>query len=198
MQQLFREVSYRTSKLITVSYSTSFSIAVSYLEPEIREAIYSIYGFVRLADEIVDSFHDYNQEKLISQFERDYYEAVENRISLNPALNAFQETVRKFGISDELTKAFMKSMKADLVKSVYNTRNETDEYVYGSAEVVGLMCLMVFVRGMNNCITNLRNLQAVSGQHSRKLIFSAISKMTQFTSTGIIFIIRLERSSVRR
>jgi 15-cis-phytoene synthase len=171
MQQLFREVSYRTSKLITVSYSTSFSIAVSYLEPEIREAIYSIYGFVRLADEIVDSFHDYDQERLINQFERDYYEAVENRISLNPALNAFQETVRKFGISDELTKAFIKSMKADLVKSVYNSRNETDEYVYGSAEVVGLMCLMVFVRGNERLYNDLKKPASRLGAAFQKVNF---------------------------
>ena len=156
MQKLFRDLSYRTSKLITVSYSTSFSVAVSYLEPEIREAIYSIYGFVRLADEIIDSFQDYDQEKLIRQFERDYYEAVEDKISLNPALNSFQETVRKFRIPDELTKAFMKSMKADLVKSTYNTKDETDEYVYGSAEVVGLMCLMVFVRGNEQLYNQLK------------------------------------------
>lgn len=147
MQQLFRDISYQTSKLITQRYSTSFSIAVSYLEPGVREAIYSIYGFVRLADEIVDSFQDYDREKLISQFERDYYEAYENMISINPALNSFQETVRKYCIPDELIKAFLGSMKADLYKSAYNSRDETNEYVYGSAEVVGLMCLMVFVKG---------------------------------------------------
>lgn len=147
MEQLYRDISYETSKLITRSYSTSFSKAVSYLEPGIREAIYSIYGFVRLADEIVDSFHDYDREKLISQFERDYYEAFENRISINPALNSFQETVRNFNIPDELIKAFLNSMKADLHKSFYASKTETDEYVYGSAEVVGLMCLMVFVKG---------------------------------------------------
>ena len=171
MQKLFRDLSYRTSKLITVSYSTSFSVAVSYLQPEIRDAIYSIYGFVRLADEIVDSFHGYNQEKLITQFERDYHEAIENRISLNPALNSFQETVRKFRIPDELMKAFLKSMKADLVKSEYNTRDETDEYVYGSAEVVGLMCLMVFVRGNQQLYNELKEPASRLGAAFQKVNF---------------------------
>lgn len=147
MHQLYRDISYRTSKLITRRYSTSFSIAVRWLEPELRLAIYSIYGFVRIADEIVDSFHEYNREKLINNFERDYYEAFENGISTNPALNSFQDTVRRYSIPDELIRAFLKSMKADLVKSAYISRTETDEYVYGSAEVVGLMCLMVFVKG---------------------------------------------------
>lgn len=156
MQQLYRDISFQTSKLITRSYSTSFSIAVSYLEPGIREAVYSIYGFVRLADEIVDSFLDYDREKLISQLERDYYEALENRISINPALNSFQETVRQYNIPDELIKAFLTSMKADLYKSYYTSKTETDEYVYGSAEVVGLMCLMVFVKGNLNHYNELK------------------------------------------
>ena len=147
MQKQFRDISFETSKLITARYSTSFSKAVSYLAPDLRESIYSIYGFVRIADEIVDSFHDYDREKLISNFERDWYEAYENRISSNPALNSFQETVRKYNIPDELIISFLKSMKADLVKSAYITKDETSEYIYGSAEVVGLMCLIVFVRG---------------------------------------------------
>lgn len=147
MEQLYRDISYRTSKLITRRYSTSFSIAVSWLDPELRKAIYSIYGFVRIADEIVDSFHEYDREKLITLFERDFNEAFENGISTNPALNSFQETVRLYSIPDELIRAFLKSMKSDLYKSSYASRDETDEYVYGSAEVVGLMCLMVFVRG---------------------------------------------------
>ena len=147
MQKQFRDISFETSKLITARYSTSFSKAVSYLAPDLRESIYSIYGFVRIADEIVDSFHDYDREKLISNFERDWYEAYENRISPNPALNSFQETVRKYNIPDELIISFLKSMKADLVKSAYITKDETSEYIYGSAEVVGLMCLIVFVRG---------------------------------------------------
>ncbi|NVK52678.1 MAG: phytoene/squalene synthase family protein [Flavobacteriaceae bacterium] len=147
MKVLFDQVSSQCSKLVTKKYSTSFSLAVKMLSPKIREAIYNIYGFVRFADEIVDSFHAYNKEKLINKFEKDYYEALENGISLNPILNAFQQTVFKYQITDDLVQAFLKSMKADLYKSEYKTKAEYDEYIYGSADVVGLMCLKVFVNG---------------------------------------------------
>ena len=171
MDQLFRDISFSTSKLITGRYSTSFSRAVSYLAPDIREAIYSIYGFVRLADEIVDSFHEYDREKLIALFERDYHEALENRLSLNPALNAFQETVRKYNIPDKLISAFMKSMKADLVKSSYRTKDETDQYIYGSAEVVGLMCLMILVRGNRQLYDDLKKPAQKLGAAFQKVNF---------------------------
>jgi 15-cis-phytoene synthase len=147
MKQLFDDVSFKCSKLVTKSYSTSFSLAVKMLAPSIREDIYNIYGFVRFADEIVDSFHGYQKEQLIQDFETDYYKALESGISLNPILNAFQITVKKNNISDDLVQAFLKSMKMDLVKSEYNTKAEYDDYIYGSADVVGLMCLKVFVQG---------------------------------------------------
>ncbi len=147
MKQLFDDVSFKCSKLVTKSYSTSFSLAVKMLAPSIREDIYNIYGFVRFADEIVDSFHGYQKELLIQDFETDYYKALESDISLNPILNAFQITVKKNNISDDLVQAFLKSMKMDLVKSEYNTKAEYDDYIYGSANVVGLMCLKVFVQG---------------------------------------------------
>lgn len=147
MKQLFDEVSFKCSKLVTKNYSTSFSLAVYMLAPSIREDIYSIYGFVRFADEIVDSFHGFEKEKLINDFETEYYKAYESGISLNPILNAFQITVKQNNISDDLIQAFLKSMKLDLVKSDYNTKSEYEEYIYGSADVVGLMCLKVFVRG---------------------------------------------------
>ena len=147
MKQLFDDVSFKCSKLVTKSYSTSFSLAVKMLAPSIREDIYNIYGFVRFADEIVDSFHGYQKEQLIQDFETDYYKALESDISLNPILNAFQITVKKNNISDDLVQAFLKSMKMDLVKSEYNTKAEYDDYIYGSANVVGLMCLKVFVQG---------------------------------------------------
>ncbi len=147
MQDLYNHISFRTSKLVTNLYSTSFSRAVSFLDRETRDAIYSIYGFVRLADEIVDSFHDFDKGKLLSEFERDFYEALSQGISLNPVLNAFQVTVRKYNIDDHLIQAFLKSMKTDLVKKDHNSKAETDEYIYGSAEVVGLMCLKIFVCG---------------------------------------------------
>ena len=147
MKQLFDDVSFKCSKLVTKSYSTSFSLAVKMLAPSIREDIYNIYGFVRFADEIVDSFHGYQKEQLIQDFETDYYKALESDISLNPILNAFQITVKKNNISDDLVQAFLKSMKMDLVKSEYNTKAEYGDYIYGSADVVGLMCLKVFVQG---------------------------------------------------
>lgn len=147
MKALFDQVSNNCSKLVTKKYSTSFSLAVKMLSPKIRTDIYNIYGFVRFADEIVDSFHDYNKEKLINKFEADYYESLEEGISLNPILNAFQQTVFKYQISDDLVQSFLKSMKADLYKTTYNTKEEYDAYIYGSADVVGLMCLKVFVNG---------------------------------------------------
>jgi phytoene/squalene synthetase len=147
MKQLFDEVSFKCSKLVTKNYSTSFSSAVYMLSSNIRDAIYSIYGFVRFADEIVDSFHDFDKERLINDFEIEYYKAIEMGISLNPILNSFQKTVKQYNISDDLIQAFLKSMKLDLVKSGYHTKEEYDEYIYGSADVVGLMCLKVFVGG---------------------------------------------------
>lgn len=147
MKKLFDEVSFKCSKLVTKNYSTSFSLAVYMLSPSIRDAIYSIYGFVRFADEIVDSFHGYDKENLINDFEKEYYKAYESGISLNPILNSFQQTVKQYNISDNLIQAFMKSMKLDLIKSDYQTQAEYEEYIYGSADVVGLMCLKVFVAG---------------------------------------------------
>ena len=147
MKAIFDIVSFECSKNVTKSYSTSFASAVKMLSPSIRQDIYNIYGFVRFADEIVDSFHDYDKEKLLDLFEDDLHNALENKISLNPILNSFQHTVSKYDISIELINAFMKSMKLDLFKSEYKTKEEYDEYIYGSADVVGLMCLKVFVKG---------------------------------------------------
>lgn len=155
MQNLFDEISFRTSSLVTRSYSTSFSSAVRLLDLGIRDAIYSIYGFVRFADEIVDTFHDHDKKELLQKFENDYYDAVRCGISLNPVLNSFQITVRKYGIPDDLIRAFLKSMKTDLVKQDHNTKDETAEYIYGSAEVVGLMCLRVFVLGNDKLYNEL-------------------------------------------
>lgn len=147
MKAIFDIVSFECSKNVTKSYSTSFASAVKMLSPSIRQDIYNIYGFVRFADEIVDSFHDYDKENLFDLFEVDLYKALENKISLNPILNSFQHTVLKYNIPLELIKAFMKSMKTDLFKTEYKTKTEYDEYIYGSADVVGLMCLKVFVKG---------------------------------------------------
>lgn len=147
MKQLFDEVSFKCSKLVTKNYSTSFSLAVYMLAPSIRDAIYSIYGFVRFADEIVDSFHGYDKENLINDFELEYYKAMKSGISLNPILNSFQQTVKEYNITDDMIQSFLKSMKLDLIKSDYDCKEDYNKYIYGSADVVGLMCLKVFVKG---------------------------------------------------
>ena len=147
MKSIFDKISFDCSKNITKSYSTSFSSAVKMLSPSIRQDIYNIYGFVRLADEIVDSFHDYNKSNLFELFEKDLERALVDKISLNPVLNAFQNTVHLYAIPKEMIDAFMKSMKLDLFKKEYTTTKEFNEYIYGSADVVGLMCLKVFVKG---------------------------------------------------
>jgi len=157
--------------MITSCYSTSFSVAVSFLSKDIRDAIYSIYGFVRLADEIVDTFHEYDKEMLLKNFERDYYEALNNKLSLNPALNSFQLTVRKYNIEDELIQAFLKSMNTDLYKKEHATPDEINEYIYGSAEVVGLMCLRVFVGGDDKLYEELKQPARKLGAAFQKVNF---------------------------
>ncbi len=156
MIELYNDVSYKISKTITSTYSTSFSIAVSCLDSATKNAIYSIYGFVRLADEIVDTFHDFNKKELLSEFENEYYKAYSEGLSLNPVLHSFQITVKKYDIPDELIQAFLQSMKTDLVKKDYYKKSELDIYIYGSAEAVGLMCLKVFVNGDKNLYDELR------------------------------------------
>ena len=171
MKALFDQVSKNCSKLVTKKYSTSFSLAVKMLSPKIRAAIYNIYGFVRFADEIVDSFHNYDKEKLINKFEADYYEAIEDGISLNPILNSFQQTVYRYQITDDLVQAFLKSMKADLYKNEYSTKEEYDAYIYGSADVVGLMCLKVFVNGDNQKYEELKEPAMRLGSAFQKVNF---------------------------
>ncbi|MEP2935016.1 MAG: phytoene/squalene synthase family protein [Gilvibacter sp.] len=147
MKQTFDIVSNSCSKSVTTTYSTSFSLATKMLAPSIRQDIYNIYGFVRFADEIVDSFHDYDKAVLFERFEADLKHALEDKIHLNPILNSFQHTVHKYDIQRSSIDAFMKSMRMDLTKTEYLTEQEYKEYIYGSADVVGLMCLMVFVKG---------------------------------------------------
>jgi phytoene/squalene synthetase len=147
MKYLFDETSIKCSKNVTATYSTSFSLAVKMLSPSIQEHIHAIYGFVRFADEIVDSFHDYDKETLFNEFEENLNKALERGISLNPILNSFQHVVHQFNIERELINAFMYSMRADLSITDYNTVKDYEQYIYGSADVVGLMCLKVFVNG---------------------------------------------------
>lgn len=156
MYQFYNDLSYEISALVTKSYSTSFSSAVALLEKEKRMDIYAIYGFVRLADEIVDTFHKSDKFSLLERFEKDYYDAISEGISMNPVLFAFAETVRKYKIPDDLIQSFLKSMKMDLHKSDYLSEQEIKEYIYGSADVVGLMCLCVFVNADMNVYEKLK------------------------------------------
>ena len=153
---LYDHVSYEISKLVTKTYSTSFSIAVSFLDEQVQKAIYSIYGFVRFADEIVDSFDQYDKDILLDKFETDYYDAYKNGISLNPVLHSFQIIVKRYQIPNDLIQSFLKSMKADLYKTRYESKSEIDDYIYGSADVVGLMCLKVFTDGDDAMYASLK------------------------------------------
>lgn len=171
MKALFDNVSNECSKLVTKSYSTSFSSAVKMLAPSIRQDIYNIYGFVRFADEIVDTFHDYNKEELFNKFENDLSLALKEKISLNPILNAFQYTVHKHKIPFELIQSFMHSMRLDLHKNEYKTKEEYNEYIYGSADVVGLMCLKVFVKGNQDLYDKLKNSAMSLGSAFQKVNF---------------------------
>ena len=143
---LFYELSQDCSKITTEKYSTSFSSAIRLLHTDMRIPIFNIYGFVRFADEIVDTFHDFDKATLLKEFKSDTYAAIERKISLNPILNSFQLTVNEYKISHELIEAFFKSMEMDLKKATYDS-DCYKEYIYGSAEVVGLMCLFIFCQG---------------------------------------------------
>ena len=164
-------VSYDCSKLVTQRYSTSFSLGTRLLSNSIRVHIYNIYGFVRFADEIVDSFHEFNKVDLLNRFEEDLMHAISNKISLNPILNSFQFTVNEKKIDIELIKAFLKSMRMDLTKNNYKTKKEYNEYIYGSADVVGLMCLKVFVDGNNSKYEKLKPYAMSLGSAFQKVNF---------------------------
>jgi phytoene/squalene synthetase len=168
---LFSEVAFKTSKIVTKTYSTSFSIAVSMLENEMQNAINSIYGFVRFADEIVDTFHQNNKKHLLEKFENDLNEALYEGLSLNPVLHSFALTIKKYNIQKDLINAFLSSMKADLNKQNYNSQNELNEYVYGSADVVGLMCLKVFVNGNEKHYNELKSPAIKLGSAFQKVNF---------------------------
>lgn len=155
MMNIFHELSQQCSKATTIAYSTSFSSAIKLLHSDLRTPIFNIYGFVRFADEIVDTFHQYNKEELLVEFKNETYTAIERGISLNPILHSFQLTVNKYKISHDLIEAFFKSMEMDLGKTSYNSIGYK-EYIYGSAEVVGLMCLYVFCDGNKEMYKNLR------------------------------------------
>ena len=171
MKHLFDTVSEDCSKIVTQSYSTSFSMATKMLHPSIRNHVYNVYGFVRFADEIVDSFHEYPKEELLDRFEADLYHGLDQKINLNPILNAFQKTVNAFDIDRELIAAFMRSMRWDLEKKVYETDQEYKDYIYGSADVVGLMCLKIFVKGDTAQYESLKPAAMALGSAFQKVNF---------------------------
>ncbi|MDA9139896.1 phytoene/squalene synthase family protein [Flavobacteriaceae bacterium] len=171
MKHLFDTVSEDCSKIVTQSYSTSFSMATKMLHPSIRNHVYNVYGFVRFADEIVDSFHEYPKEELLDRFEADLYHGLDHKINLNPILNSFQKTVNAYDIDRELIAAFMRSMRWDLEKKVYETDQEYKDYIYGSADVVGLMCLKIFVKGDTAQYESLKPAAMALGSAFQKVNF---------------------------
>ena len=171
MKNFYDKVTEACSKIVTQSYSTSFSLATKMLDSSIRNHIYNIYGFVRFADEIVDTFHDFPKEELLNRFEKDLNFSLEKKISLNPILNSFQLTVNKYNIDRKLISAFIKSMSWDLNKNIYKTDKEYKEYIYGSADVVGLMCLKVFVKGDDNLYFKLKPAAMSLGSAFQKVNF---------------------------
>lgn len=171
MKKLFDQVSESCSRIVTESYSTSFTLATKMLDSSIRQDIYNIYGFVRFADEIVDSFHNYDKKELLNLFEKDLKKSIEDKISLNPILNSFQKTIHNYQIDYGLVDSFLNSMKLDLDKKKYLTKKEFNQYVYGSADVVGLMCLKVFVKGNKNQYDDLRPYAMSLGSAFQKVNF---------------------------
>ena len=171
MKKIFDKVSEECSRNVTELYSTSFSLATKLLDKSIRQDIYNIYGFVRFADEIVDTFHEYPKKNLLDRFEKELYYAIKQKISLNPILNSFQITVNKYKIDKKLIKAFLKSMRWDLEKKIYKNEADYKEYIYGSADVVGLMCLNVFVKGDLKEYSKLKSAAISLGSAFQKVNF---------------------------
>ena len=170
MKQLFDDISQEMSRLTTKRYSTSFSLGISFLHKDLHKPIYSIYGFVRFADEIVDSFHGFDKQRLLSDFKEETYKSISEGISLNPILNSFQWVVNKYDIPHELIETFLNSMEMDLSDHVYD-KSTYDKYILGSAEVVGLMCLKIFVEGNNSEYERLKPYAMKLGSAFQKINF---------------------------
>ena len=171
MKSKFDNLSQKCSELTTKSYSTSFSFGIKMLSKKFHIPIYSIYGFVRFADEIVDGFHGYNKSKILNQFEKNCFDSIEEGVSMNPILNSFQNVVNKYEIDHVLIHQFIHSMKMDLeVNKIYDQK-EYEKYILGSAEVVGLMCLKVFVEGDENLYNKLYPYAKSLGSAFQKINF---------------------------
>lgn len=171
MKALFDKISYRASKQVTTSYSTSFSLGILFLDKKLHSHIYAIYGFVRFADEIVDTFHGYPKERLLQDFKSQTYQAIEDGISLNPILNAFQQTVNEFQIDPDLIETFLRSMEMDLDPDREFDQDDFEDYILGSAEVVGLMCLKIFCYGGEEKYQGLRHNAMKLGSAFQKINF---------------------------
>jgi len=170
MKQIFDTLSFDMSELTTKRYSTSFSLGISFLDKAIRKPIYNIYGFVRFADEIVDSFHGFDKQVLLNDFRKDTYKAIEQGVSLNPILNSFQWAVNTYNIPIDLIDTFLDSMEMDLNKQFYD-QSQYEKYILGSAEVVGLMCLKIFVYGDQDEYERLKPLAMKLGSAFQKINF---------------------------
>jgi 15-cis-phytoene synthase len=170
MKELFDNVSMQCSRVTTKAYSTSFSLGILCLARRLRDPIYSIYGFVRFADEIVDSFHNYPKELLLRKFREETYYAIENKISLNPILNSFQHAVHRYQIDEQLIEQFLTSMQMDLERTTYS-EGSYKEYILGSAEVVGLMCLKVFCENNQELYRQLKPYAMSLGSAFQKINF---------------------------
>lgn len=168
--QLYHNTTMKMSKLLTTAYSTSFSMGIKAFAPKFREPIYAVYGFVRLADEIVDTFHGFDKKRMLADFRAETYKAINTGISTNPVLHAFQLVVNKYGIDREYIDAFLDSMEMDLYNTYYES-NEYRNYIYGSAEVVGLMCLRVFVEGDKELFNQLLDPAKALGSAFQKVNF---------------------------
>ena len=171
MKSIYDKVSEDSSKIVIKRYSTSFYFSSSLLSKSIRQDIFNIYGFVRLADEIVDTFHEFPKKELLNEFEKELWRSIENKISLNPILNSFQNTVNRYSIPKDLIRSFLDSMKMDLEKKEYNSVEEYKKYIYGSADVVGLMCLKVFVKGSDTLYSDLSDYAISLGSAFQKVNF---------------------------
>ena len=185
MMQLFDQTNLECSKLITERYSTSFTLGIKTLDKKFHFPIYAIYGFVRYADEIVDTFYDFDQKLLLERFVKDTYEAIHTGISLNPVLHSFQMVVNQYQIENELIDAFLHSMAMDLEKQSY-TDDKYSEYIYGSAEVVGLMCLRVFCEGDKEMFNHLKNGARSLGAAFQKVSFLRDLK-SDFVDRGRVY-----------
>jgi phytoene synthase len=189
MKENFDKISSTVSRIITNTYSTSFTLGIKFLNRKLHKPIYNIYGFVRCADEIVDSFHGYDKKFLLEKLHHDTFEAIKQKVSINPVINSFQETVNQFNIGEELISSFLNSMEMDLDQKKYNRQNY-EEYIYGSAEAVGLMCLKVFTNGDEEKYNELKPYAMKLGSAFQKVNFlrdlsSDINDLGRFYFPGL-------------